>query len=83
MSRDAQAVRETIRGFVLRELLPGESPDELTDDLSLKDTGILNSESTLQFVAFVEDTFGIELAPHEAATAFDRIEDIVALVMSK
>jgi acyl carrier protein len=83
MSRDAQQVRNEVRGYVLRELVPGESPDRLGDDLSLKQAGILDSMSTLQFVSFVEETFGIEIEPHEASSAFDRIDDIVDLVLQK
>jgi acyl carrier protein len=83
MARDAESVRETIRSYVLRELVPGESPENLEDSLSLKEAGILDSMSTLQFVAFVEETFGLEIAPHEASGAFDRIDDVVDLVLQK
>jgi acyl carrier protein len=83
MSREPQQVRDAVRGYVLRELVPGESPERLADDLSLKEAGILDSMSTLQFVSFVEESFGLEIEPHEASTAFDRIDDIVALVLSK
>jgi acyl carrier protein len=83
MARDAESVRETIRSYVLRELVPGESPENLEDGLSLKEAGILDSMSTLQFVAFVEETFGLEIAPHEASGAFDRIDDVVDLVLQK
>jgi acyl carrier protein len=83
MARDPQSVRDTIRGYVLRVLLPGESPDNLEDALSLKEAGILDSMTTLDFVTFVEETYGIEIAPHEASGAFDRIDDIVDLVLQK
>jgi acyl carrier protein len=83
MARDAQSVRETIRGYVLRELVPGESPENLEDGLSLKEAGILDSMTTLEFVTFVEETFGLEIDPHEASGAFDRIDDIVELVLRK
>ena len=83
MARDTQGVREAIRGYVLRELIPGESPDNLDDGLSLKEAGILDSMTTLEFVTFVEETFGLEITPHEASGAFDRIDDIVSLVLQK
>jgi acyl carrier protein len=83
MSRDPGQVRDAVRSYVLRELVPGESPERLSDDLSLKEAGILDSMSTLQFVSYVEETFGVEVEPHEASTAFDRIADIVDLVLQK
>ena len=83
MSRDEASIRETVRGYVLRELLPGEKPEKLDDALSLKEAGILDSLSTLQFVSYVEESFGIELEPHEASSGFDSVNEIVALVLQK
>lgn len=83
MSRDERSIRETVRSYVLRELIPGEAPEKLNDALSLKEAGILDSLSTLQFVSHVEESFGVELEPHEASSAFDSVDEIVALVKSK
>lgn len=82
MSLDLQAVKEKIRAHILREVLPDEAPGNLKDDTPLKD-GILDSMSTLALVTFIEETFRIELEPHEASESFDRIEDIAALVQRK
>ena len=54
-------IREQVRHFIVQNFLPGEDPKNLTDDTELKESGILDSLSTLKLVTFLEETFGIEL----------------------
>lgn len=76
--------KETIRQFILRTYLPGESAANLRDDTPLRTSGILDSLATLGLVSFVEREFGVELEAHETGLdSFDRIEDIAALVARK
>jgi acyl carrier protein len=83
MSND-DAIRVPIREFILREFLPGENPDELTDDTELLTTGILDSIATIKLVAFLEEQFGIQLEAYEVDVEhLNRIRDIAALVASK
>ena len=80
----AAQIREAVKEFILREFLPGEDPAELKEDTPLITGGILDSIATLKLVAFVEETYSIELAPHEAdAEHLDTISDITRLVQSK
>jgi acyl carrier protein len=83
MMTDVQTIKDQIRDHVLRVYLPGENASNLLDDTPLKSSGILDSVSTLKLVTFVEETWQIEIAPHEASNDFDRIEDIAALVQRK
>src|SRR5262245_28014950 len=53
--------RELVRAFILENFLPGEDPKNLTDDTELKESGILDSLSTLKLVTFLEERFKIEL----------------------
>ena len=77
-------VKETIREYILREFLPGESAANLADDTPLRTSGILDSMATLNLVTFLEERFGILLEAHETGIdQFDRIEDIAALVAQK
>ncbi len=76
----AQAVRQ----YILDEFLPGENPDDLTDDLPLISGGIIDSIATLKLVLHFEDRFGIVLEAHEADKEhLDTIRDIAALLASK
>jgi acyl carrier protein len=77
-------IRDTVKAFILSEFLPGEDPAELRDDTPLITGGILDSIATLKLVSYVEETWGIELEPHEAdADHLNTLSDIVSLVQSK
>ncbi len=82
MSTNAET-KDKIRGYILKEFLPGEEASNLTDSTALTSSGILDSISTLKLVKFVEDTFGLMVEAHEASSEFDRIEDIAALIERK
>ena len=75
---------DAIKEYILLEFLPGEDPDELTAATPLVSTGILDSLAVLKLVTFLEDRFGIAVAPHEADEEYmDTIADIARLVQSK
>ena len=77
-------VQDTIRDYILREYLPGESPANLTDETPLRTSGILDSMATLNLVTFLEQSFGITIDAHETGIdQFDRIADIATLVAQK
>jgi acyl carrier protein len=79
-----QSTEEVIREFILREFLHDENPDELTSTTELISTGILDSLATLKLVTFLEETFGITVAAHEAdEDHLNTIADIEKLVQSK
>jgi acyl carrier protein len=77
-------VKDTIRDYILREYLPGESAANLTDETPLRTSGILDSMATLNLVTFIETTYGIMIDAHETGIdTFDRISDIARLVAQK
>jgi acyl carrier protein len=75
-------IKQKVRGYILKEFLPGEDPSELTDSLSLIDGRILDSLATLRLVAHLEETYGFEFAAHEVGPqnldTLDKIADFVA-----
>lgn len=77
-------VKATIKQYILDEFLPGENPDDLTDDTPLISGGILDSIATLKLVMFMEEKFNITLAAHEASKEhLDTLTDIANLVAEK
>jgi acyl carrier protein len=77
-------IRKQVRLFILREFLPGESPEDLTDSLPLLSSKVLDSLATLKLVAYLEETFGFEFAAHEiGVTNLDSLDRIAAYVASK
>ena len=80
----ANAIKQTIKEFILEEFLPGEDPDELTETTPLITGGILDSIATLKLVLFLEERFGITLEAHEADPEhLDTIADIARLVVAR
>jgi acyl carrier protein len=79
-----QDVKETIRGYILEEFLPGESAAELTDSTPLITGGILDSLATLKLVVFLEERFQIKIQAHETMVDYlNTVSDIAQLVNSK
>lgn len=68
----------------MREFLPGEDPEQLTEDLPLISGRILDSLATLRMVAFLEESFGIEFAAHEVGVQnLDTIDTMATFILSK
>lgn len=81
MTDDIEGV---VKGFILKEFLPGEDPAELTDATPLITGGVLDSIATLKVVMFIEETFGISLQAHEVDSEhLDTIAQIAQLVRAK
>lgn len=77
-------IKTAIKTFILKEFLPGENPDELTDTTPLITGGILDSLATLKLVTFMEERFKISLQAHETGVDYlNTISDIAELVQSK
>ena len=78
------AIKSTVKRFILEEFLPGERPDALTDQTPLVAEGVLDSLATLRLVSFLEKEFRISLAPHEVdAESLNTLPSIATLVRSK
>jgi acyl carrier protein len=77
-------IKDTIKAFILKEFLPGENPDELTDSTPLISGGILDSLATLKLVSFLEDRFKVTFQAHETDIEYlDTIDAIAKVVASK
>lgn len=77
-------INEGVKEFILNEFLQNEDADQLTNDTPLIAGGILDSLATLKLVSFLEESYGISVAPHETDEEnFGTISDIQRLVESK
>lgn len=77
-------IRDVIRQFILDNFLPGEDARNLSDETELKESGILDSLSTLKLVTFLEERFGIELEADDLGAAnLSSVANIAALVTAK
>lgn len=77
-------IKNVLRGYILENLLPGENPANLTDDTELKESGILDSMSTLKLVTFLEGQYQIEFEAADLEPAnLSSISSLERLVRSK
>lgn len=76
--------REVVKAFILENFLPGEDARNLSDDTELKESGILDSLSTLKLVTFLEERFKIELEASDLDNAnLSSVASIARLVEQK
>ena len=80
----SETSKQRIKNFIMEQFLPGEDPNELTDDTPLISGGILDSIATLQLVMYIEETFRVSFEPHEVDKEnLDSLNLMVHLLESK
>ena len=79
-----QQIKDIVTEYILREFLPGESPDSLDDSTPLITGGVLDSIATIKLISFLEERFGVQIEPSEMnADYLNFLPDIANLVASK
>lgn len=77
-------IKSKLKRFIVAEFLPGTQHGELSDELNLLDTGILDSLAVLKLVAYIENEFDIALAPEEIdMDNLNSINAVAAIVENK
>lgn len=77
-------IKDVLRDYILENLLPGENPANLADDTELKESGILDSMSTLKLVTFLEGQYQIEFEAADLEPAnLSNISSLERLIRSK
>ena len=77
-------IKGTLKTFILNEFLPGENPEELTDETPLISGGIIDSIAALNLVEFLEEKYGIKIEAHEVnVDCLDTIQLINELILAK
>ena len=75
--------REKVRSFIIEHFLFGQGND-LKDDASFLEKGIIDSTGVLELVAFLEQTFSIKIDADETIPDnLDSIDLICTFVKSK
>ncbi|MFT5084434.1 MAG: acyl carrier protein [Lentisphaeria bacterium] len=77
-------LEKSLKAYILEEFLPDEDEDDLTNDIELVSTGILDSVSVIKVVAHIENFYNIKIQAHEASVDnMNTIESMAALVSGK
>jgi len=76
-------IQDDVRGFIVETFFVAD-PAELTDDLSLIDSGIVDSTGMLDVILFIEERYAIHVLDHETTPAnLETIGRIGAFVARK
>jgi acyl carrier protein len=76
------ATADKIREFVETKFRPRRGAQAFDDDTPLFSSGIVDSFGVLELIAFLEDTFGIEVDTNEHELRdFDTVRKIAGLVV--
>jgi acyl carrier protein len=70
---------DQIRSFITEEILKGDDSG-MTDELDLREAGVLTSLSTLKLVSFVEERFGVEVGVSDPRNRFTSVQEIARFV---
>ena len=80
----ADEIRQAVRTYLLEDVLAGEDPSNLTDDMPLRTSGIIDSMGVIRLTGFLEQRFGIRVEAHETGVEnTDTVDAIVSFVESK
>jgi len=83
MSFSDQEIKSKIRDFIVENFLFGSS-DELNDDSSFLDGGIIDSTGVLELVEFLEEDFSISIDDEELVPEnLDSINNVAAFLKIK
>ena len=66
--RSEMTTKDDVRGFIVETFFVAD-PAELTDDLSLIDSGIVDSTGMLDVILFIEERYAIHVLDHETTPA--------------
>ena len=62
---DNKETRSHVREFILKNYLFTNDESALQDDVSLMQTGVIDSTGVLELIFFLEEKFGIKVADEE------------------
>ena len=84
MAVTEQSIRETLRGWILTNLLAGEDPESVDDSTPLVTSGVVTSLSLLELVTFIEETWSLRFEEEDLGVSrLDSVDLMVALVRER
>jgi acyl carrier protein len=77
----SNVIRSAIRNFIEENFLFQIGDQNLADDQSLLEAGVVDSTGVLELVAFLEDTFHLQIADRDIIPQnLDTVDSITAFV---
>lgn len=77
-------IQKNIKSFIIEQFLFGDESVAPANDTSLLDDGIMDSTSVLELVAFIEESYGLEIPDADIVPAnLDSISAITRYVSAR
>ncbi len=77
-------IKGKVKGYILENFLYGGSSDQIADDDSFLEKGIIDSTGILELVGFIEETFSVKVADEDLVPEnMDSINRIGDFIMRK
>lgn len=78
------SIEQQLKDHILKDFMYSGQEDELTEDLELFESGIVDSTGVLELVAFIERTFTIKVADAELLPEnFSTVAAMAAFIRGK
>ena len=78
------SVEVDIRNFILENFLFDQNENELDNDASFLDEGIIDSTGILELVSFIEDTYEIHVEDEELVPEnLDSVNNVISFIERK
>ncbi len=78
------ALRDTIRLFILQNYLFTEDQSALDDDTSFLESGVVDSTGMMEVIFFLEETWGIKVEDEEMVPEnLDSVTNLIAFLKRK
>jgi acyl carrier protein len=79
-----EAIEKEIRNFVIENFLFGQGGDQLFNEDSFLEKGIIDSTGVLELIAFLEETYQINIADEELVPEnLDSVQRVVNFIERK
>lgn len=79
-----ELIQQRIRAFVTDQFLFGQEDDNLSDDDSLIENGVIDSTGVLQLIGFLEEEFKVQVGDDEVIPQnLDSINRLAEFVQTK
>ena len=77
-------IKEQLKDYIAKNLLFSDDGFKYDDNASFLEEGIVDSIGVLELVAFVDETFGVEVEDHEVTPDnFDSVNKLAIYIQDK
>ncbi len=79
-----EQIRQKVKNYILENVLYGAGEDELNDDESFLEKGVIDSTGILEIVSFIEEEFDISVYDEEMIPEnLDSVNNLAKYVKGK